>query len=592
MKRMRQKFFAGGGATATISGLILASAMIVGLMMSCKDDDSSKPTAPNIPVFPEGQSSENSSSMGFYSEQGNGEFGTNTDINGEFTVSVPAGEYLLTYGASNGGTYYVAFRATAAAVLHIGLRDNAEVVNVSVQKGKIINESQKTWVSDAVTLFAWPDGPNWNGVFQSDGSTEKVLMTNGWKIIGEIPYYDPGSEPNYTNDSKISLNPEPNNPLLATIETNNGWKVTFFGSKDQEGAATSLNFACYKTPTGDTVTTKFDAQSRLIESSKGDGKIVTFNWETKTISVVNGTLSCPQAVNMMGYNLDQQSLFSQAKAENPECLHNIKQCQAYATKAGYAFSILTAAISGYFTGGLGWSLGWAASGIVLGQVLNSMCSTIEDACHKSCEDMRAMFVASPNGGKVPLTINLDAGYSTPGLHGKIISYTWDSSLYGILGSSVEANRTVGYSETVRSDDEITLTIVDDKGCTDSYSQVIKLEPKDEEQVACNNQVASGGDAGGTYWVELGKKSGAFQLEYRTFTKADQIDIYCGEMYPEGGPFYSTGCTTTPGNSFDNGTPVFSSVPYSCDSSKIVVNIVPNCAGSSGTGWDFTVHCPQ
>ncbi|GAK52130.1 hypothetical protein GobsU_17960 [Candidatus Moduliflexus flocculans] len=178
-ERVTSNFFVGGGDTAaTISGLILASALIAGLMISCKEESSSKPTSPNIPIYPEGQTSDNSNQMGFYSAKGDGQFGAFVNENSEFQISVPAGEFLLTY-VTNTGTYYVAFRATNAAILFIGLNKGGQVLEASVQKGKITNESQKNWRSNSVTLFAWPGSDLvWNAAFQSDGSAAVVLIKN------------------------------------------------------------------------------------------------------------------------------------------------------------------------------------------------------------------------------------------------------------------------------------------------------------------------------------------------------------------------------------------------------------------------------
>ena len=157
-------------------GFILATALIAGLMISCKEE-SSKPTAPSIPVGPDWQTSENSNEMGFYSGKGDGQFGAFVNDSSEFQISVPAGDFLLTY-VVNGATYYVAFRATEAAILHIGLHQGARVSKASIKKGRITSESQKKWQSNDVTLFAWPDGPAWNSVFESDGSAAITLIDN------------------------------------------------------------------------------------------------------------------------------------------------------------------------------------------------------------------------------------------------------------------------------------------------------------------------------------------------------------------------------------------------------------------------------
>ena len=171
-------------ASTRLFGLIAIGLAGIGLMMSCNEDNSSKPTASNIPMFPEGQSSDNSEEMGFYSSNGNGQLGAWAGDLAEFQIGVPAGEYLLTY-SSTVGTFYVAFRATNAAILHIGLLGNDRVASATIQKGKITNESVNKWGSNAVTLFAWPgSGVAWNVVFQSDGSWPINLIVGGQVASG------------------------------------------------------------------------------------------------------------------------------------------------------------------------------------------------------------------------------------------------------------------------------------------------------------------------------------------------------------------------------------------------------------------------
>ena len=171
-------------ASTRLFGLIAIGLAGIGLMMSCNEDNSSKPTASNIPMFPEGQSSDNSEEMGFYSSNGDGQFGAWAGDLAEFQIGVPAGEYLLTY-SSTVGTFYVAFRATNAAILHIGLLGNDRVASATIQKGKITNESVNKWGSNAVTLFAWPgSGVAWNVVFQSDGSWPINLIVGGQVASG------------------------------------------------------------------------------------------------------------------------------------------------------------------------------------------------------------------------------------------------------------------------------------------------------------------------------------------------------------------------------------------------------------------------
>ena len=465
-------------------------------MMSCKDDDSSKPTSPNIPVAPVYDApSENSNSMGFYSAKGDGQYGAFVNERSEFQISVPTGEYLLTYTTTI-GTFYVAFRATNASILFIGLTSGVSVSEASVQKGKIINETQRNWQSNSVTLFAWPDGPAWNGVFQSDGSAAVVLIANQsvasgvdtlpepqpattptqqpngeWKVIGKIPQYSPGSTPNFDNTAKVTFNTELSTSLVAEIQTNNGWIVRFWGAKDQNGAATSISFICYTTPDGTTITMQFDTQGRLLQSSKGDGKIVTFNWETKIIEVISGSLSYPQASKLS--NTSQQ-----AKATNPKCLERANACSIIVSWMDKIYG-WTSFIAGFFTKGIAWAIGWETTGEI-GDVLSNQCDQFKNLCDTMCEDMSVMFHASPNSGQIPFQVELDASFSTPANGSTIMAYAWESMLLGTLavehGSSSlgVTYSSASFGDITVESDEITLTIVDGLGCTDSYSQLIKF----------------------------------------------------------------------------------------------------------------------
>ncbi len=244
-----------------MSGLILASALSVGLMIGCKEENSSKPTAPNIPVGPDWQTSENSNEMGFYSAKGDGQFGAFVNENSEFQISVPAGEFLLTYVA-NGATYYVAFRATDAAILHIGMHPGVTVSEASVQKGKITNESSKNWQSNSVTLFAWPgSSTTWKDVFQSDGSAVIVLIKNNQVAPGVNKLPEP-SQPAPNPQPATNPQPQPTaNPTQSPRNTSIVVEITdpdtdlgrliigkdesnalaIFGAKNSSGDLTSVS---------------------------------------------------------------------------------------------------------------------------------------------------------------------------------------------------------------------------------------------------------------------------------------------------------------------------------------------------------------
>ena len=220
-------------------------------MISCKEE-SSKPTVPSIPVGPDWQTSENSNEMGFYSGKGDGQFGAFVNENSEFQISVPAGDFLLTY-VTTAGTYYVAFRATKAAVLHIGMHDNVTVVEASVQKGHITDESGDTWPSNDVTLFAWPGSDaRWKDVFKSDKSSVIVLIAER-QVAGDVEVLPepqtgmpttPTVAPNPSSTAKRLIVAQVTDPntAIGIIATDGGRHeaIAFLGAKDNEGNLTSL----------------------------------------------------------------------------------------------------------------------------------------------------------------------------------------------------------------------------------------------------------------------------------------------------------------------------------------------------------------
>jgi hypothetical protein len=98
------------------------------------------------------------------------------------------------------------------------------------------------------------------------------------------------------------------------------------------------------------------------------------------------------------------------------------------------------------------------------------------------------------------------------------------------------------------------------------------------QEVCDANTHQGGDTPETHQVEMGQASGSFTFSYDTYTVKDQIIVsYAGTQ------LFDTGCVGEANN-----------VPltYSGTSTKITVTVNPNCEGTTGTAWNFTVGCPQ
>ena len=97
------------------------------------------------------------------------------------------------------------------------------------------------------------------------------------------------------------------------------------------------------------------------------------------------------------------------------------------------------------------------------------------------------------------------------------------------------------------------------------------------QSRCNDTQKAGGDAPEVHQIDLGMTSGVFSFDYQTYDVKDQIIISQGGM-----TIFNSGCV---------GESRSVQVQFSGYTSVIEVRVNPNCAASSGTAWNFTVHCP-
>lgn len=97
---------------------------------------------------------------------------------------------------------------------------------------------------------------------------------------------------------------------------------------------------------------------------------------------------------------------------------------------------------------------------------------------------------------------------------------------------------------------------------------------------CNAKQVAGNDTPDTRVIDLGKSSGQTTLTYDTYTVADRIVV----KY-EGVVKFDSFCVGTNG-------PWVKTINYSGESSEMTVEVKPNCFGTTGTGWNFSLSCPE
>ncbi len=127
----------------------------------------------------------------------------------------------------------------------------------------------------------------------------------------------------------------------------------------------------------------------------------------------------------------------------------------------------------------------------------------------------------------------------------------------------------GWSGACAGTGSCSVTMDADKSVTATFD----LKPT----APCSSLQVAGADTPEIRTIEMGQTSGTFSFIYETFTQQDRMVV----SY-EGSVLFDTGCCGCSGTQ---------SLSYSGTSTEIIVTVTPNCAGGSGTAWNFTVDCP-
>ncbi|GEM_PF-6074155 len=114
--------------------------------------------------------------------------------------------------------------------------------------------------------------------------------------------------------------------------------------------------------------------------------------------------------------------------------------------------------------------------------------------------------------------------------------------------------------------------------TPPMSNADKDMPKFDFSSHCCGQVTqAGGDTPETHTHELGMTKGTVTFDYNTYYIKDQIIVYY-----DGTVLFDSGCV---------GEKKSVDLHFEGSSHTLTVKVNPNCSGSSGTAWRYTLHCP-
>ena len=95
---------------------------------------------------------------------------------------------------------------------------------------------------------------------------------------------------------------------------------------------------------------------------------------------------------------------------------------------------------------------------------------------------------------------------------------------------------------------------------------------------CNEQTVAGSDTPDDRVIDIGKAHTAIKFRYETYFIKDQIDVYYKNAL-----VFSSGCLGTEGERV-------TSVVLDDNESSLRVNVIPDCAGETGTAWYYAIEC--
>jgi len=147
-----------------------------------------------------------------------------------------------------------------------------------------------------------------------------------WSGSDSVTSLDTSQLPNIDEDTVVYPNTSITDSLLYTLQTSNGGTIQYFGEKDEDGTHLSVREVCIETASGQHMTILSDSSSRPTHLSRGDGRVVEFDWDSKTITETDGSIQCGGFSDTVA----KQSRPERARRVLHESIFSVLQSSAYA----------------------------------------------------------------------------------------------------------------------------------------------------------------------------------------------------------------------------------------------------------------------
>jgi len=131
------------------------------------------------------------------------------------------------------------------------------------------------------------------------GCTDEEEATSSepsnWSIGTPLSPFDTSVLPNLDQKMKVLPNTSLSDSLLYTLQTTNGGTIRYFGDKSDKGSHLSVKVVCMGTTSAQEIVILVDNLGHPTHISRGDGKLIQFDWNSRTVIESNGSISCDEA---------------------------------------------------------------------------------------------------------------------------------------------------------------------------------------------------------------------------------------------------------------------------------------------------------
>lgn len=208
--------------------------------------------------------------------------------------------------------------------------------------------------------------------------------------------------------------------------------------------------------------------------------------------------------------------------------------------------------------------------LIQGYPMSEICLQVPDAVNALCTS-----IAQDMNTTIPSALNISSQYASQfqvqsSIPGNVSDFEVIVSLPGEESLTVTLNMNDAVNETFQSSSKSS-----SQGFNNNQLNRFNVQVKGTRG-SCNEQTIAGGDTPDDRLIDIGRSRTTVDFSYETYSIKDNIQVYY-----RGQLAFSTGCVGASGTT---------AIKLTDNESTLRVNVIPNCEGTVGTAWTYTVAC--